>query len=36
MDKWEPWKAMAVAALAGAGTTLALTGAMTLLLRAAG
>ena len=34
--RWEPWKAMAVAAGAGSGITLAIIGAVTLLLRALG
>ena len=34
--KWEPWKAMAVAAGAGAGLMAAAIGAVTLLLRATG
>ena len=34
--QWEPWKAMAVAAGAGSGITLAIIGAITLLLRAMG
>lgn len=34
--RWEPWKAMAVAAGAGSGITLAIIGIITLLLRAAG
>ena len=34
--RWEPWKAMAVAAGAGSGITVAILGIITLLLRAAG
>jgi hypothetical protein len=34
--KWEPWKAMAVAAGAGSGLTLAIVGLVTALLRVAG
>ena len=34
--RWEPWKAMAVAAGAGAGITAAIIGVITLLLRASG
>jgi hypothetical protein len=32
VDKWVPWNAMAVAALAGTGTMLVIVGGMTLLL----
>ena len=34
--RWEPWKAMAVAAGAGSGITVAIIGVITLLLRATG
>ena len=34
--RWEPWKAMAVAAGAGSGITVAIIGIITLLLRAYG
>jgi len=34
--KWEPWKAMAVAAGAGSGLTLAIIGVVTALFRAMG
>ena len=34
--RWEPWKAMAVAAGAGSGLTLAIIGALTVLLRSFG
>ena len=34
--RWEPWKAMAVAAGAGAGVTAAIIGVITLLLRSTG
>ena len=34
--KWEPWKAMAIAAGAGAGLMAAAIGGMTLLLRTTG
>ncbi len=34
--RWEPWKAMAVAAGAGSGVTVAIIGIVTLLLRALG
>lgn len=34
--RWEPWKAMAVAAGAGSGLTLAIIGVATALLRAVG
>ena len=34
--RWEPWKAMAVAAEAGSGITVAIIGVITLLLHAFG
>ena len=34
--RWEPWKAMAVAAGAGSGLTLAIIGALTFLIRSFG